>query len=324
MKIDFILKKKEKFLLPKRKISFRRQISAEDEIDPIIEKMIREKPKGKTFNKKIKQNGKPKCENNKKTCILSSLSESINNQEQSLEDLVMKAVEKNIQKIASIIDQSKKKPAKIKNETPQVSKEVHRTVKCDGCHVAPLRGIRYKCSICPNFDFCSICEQTKDHPHAFIKIKTSSQPFAHINSHQSPLQIVSKPDFVCQTNLLENTLAKHTKDEEKQDAQLPEEKEEIQVQGIAVDIKIEDNYEESDLNEGDYPKAWKKPLSRKKGEKNRHSSSKRKAKQYSPVVLQKANHLKQLLPDIQFEVLLDYVHNSREDIDLIELMENLM
>ena len=42
---------------------------------------------------------------------------------------------------------------------------------CDGCGVSPIRGIRYKCFECPDFDFCEACEASKPHSHSFIKIK---------------------------------------------------------------------------------------------------------------------------------------------------------
>jgi len=52
---------------------------------------------------------------------------------------------------------------------------VHARYICDGCSVAPIVGIRYKCSECPNFDFCETCEANLDHPHDFIKIKKPKQ-----------------------------------------------------------------------------------------------------------------------------------------------------
>lgn len=49
---------------------------------------------------------------------------------------------------------------------------VHHNVCCDGCHQNPIRGIRYKCSVCNDYDLCAACEAT--HPHArqhpFLKL----------------------------------------------------------------------------------------------------------------------------------------------------------
>jgi len=42
-----------------------------------------------------------------------------------------------------------------KEESKVVSKGVvHGAVRCDGCNAYPLVGVRYKCSICEDFDFC--------------------------------------------------------------------------------------------------------------------------------------------------------------------------
>lgn len=74
-------------------------------------------------------------------------------------------------------------------------KIVHSTVKCDGCCIKPIPGTRYKCSICPNFDFCEKCEKEIKHPnHAFLKIRdmetelpnikdSKKMPFEQFNPH---------------------------------------------------------------------------------------------------------------------------------------------
>lgn len=53
---------------------------------------------------------------------------------------------------------------------------VHEGVVCDGC-CHPIKGIRYRCSTCPDFDFCSFCMDDHDdvknqHPddHTFLRI----------------------------------------------------------------------------------------------------------------------------------------------------------
>jgi hypothetical protein len=52
------------------------------------------------------------------------------------------------------------------------SAAVHSGVTCDGCGKANFAGIRYKCAVCPDFDFCETCEAKRAHEpsHHFIKI----------------------------------------------------------------------------------------------------------------------------------------------------------
>ena len=60
---------------------------------------------------------------------------------------------------------------------PKVEKkpklEIHYNIICDGCKITPLRGNRYKCKKCKNFDFCEECyEKNKEsHGHDFQKIE---------------------------------------------------------------------------------------------------------------------------------------------------------
>lgn len=45
---------------------------------------------------------------------------------------------------------------------------------CDGCYELPLKGTRYKCKKCPNFDLCFNCRHTHPHTHSnFFPITTS-------------------------------------------------------------------------------------------------------------------------------------------------------
>ena len=43
----------------------------------------------------------------------------------------------------------------------QVEQVAHESVRCDGCGVCPIKGMRYKCNTCVNFDFCSECNEAK-------------------------------------------------------------------------------------------------------------------------------------------------------------------
>jgi len=59
-------------------------------------------------------------------------------------------------------------------------------VACDGCGVGPIIGIRYKCSVCKNFDFCEVCEERVVHEHPFIKILKPEESVPNLaeNAHE--------------------------------------------------------------------------------------------------------------------------------------------
>jgi len=52
---------------------------------------------------------------------------------------------------------------------------IHKNYTCDGCNVKPIVGVRYQCSVCEDFDFCEKCEDSKKHPHPFLKIRHPEQ-----------------------------------------------------------------------------------------------------------------------------------------------------
>jgi len=49
----------------------------------------------------------------------------------------------------------------------------HHNIVCDGCQMNPITGVRFKCSICPNYDLCESCEVKGVHEtsHPFLKLK---------------------------------------------------------------------------------------------------------------------------------------------------------
>lgn len=54
--------------------------------------------------------------------------------------------------------------------------ELFNGVICDGCDMTPIRGIRFMCSVCANFDLCESCERVGIHSHhPMLKVRKASQ-----------------------------------------------------------------------------------------------------------------------------------------------------
>ncbi|VDK76904.1 unnamed protein product [Litomosoides sigmodontis] len=80
-----------------------------------------------------------------------------------------------IQTIAERPKREEKLEKDTKKENKKV-KEIHPFVTCDHCD-QPLYGIRYKCSVCDDFDLCEECEKDGTHPdHALIRYATPRTP----------------------------------------------------------------------------------------------------------------------------------------------------
>jgi len=49
---------------------------------------------------------------------------------------------------------------------------IHHRVKCDVCGMFPIRGTRYKCAVCSNYDLCGKCESSGQHcvGHPLVKM----------------------------------------------------------------------------------------------------------------------------------------------------------
>ena len=84
--------------------------------------------------------------------------------------------EKSKKKEKKIKSNSKKikenEPVKIPRKSQlQESNAIHDEIRCDSCDVFPITGIRYKCTICHDYDLCEVCEDTINHAHPMIKIR---------------------------------------------------------------------------------------------------------------------------------------------------------
>ena len=71
---------------------------------------------------------------------------------------------------------------------------VHRGRLCNSCGVVPIRGIRYHCANCPDFDLCEGCEAQGVHTrtHIFYKIRV---PVTTVGTRQTqPVWYTGDPD----------------------------------------------------------------------------------------------------------------------------------
>jgi hypothetical protein len=90
----------------------------------------------------------------------------------------------------SSFKESKEKP----NPKPKQDLPVHAHVSCDSCtpvDFVPIKGTRYACLVCPDFDLCQSCEAkhvdvgNHKHTHPLAKIVDPSVRFARPNARRS-------------------------------------------------------------------------------------------------------------------------------------------
>ena len=78
---------------------------------------------------------------------------------------------------------------------------IHFHFICDGCKMDPIRGNRYKCKKCPDFDFCESCYQKEkeSHGHEFMKIEKpkNTRRMGHKNTKYCQRGIVHR-DIRCE------------------------------------------------------------------------------------------------------------------------------
>ena len=73
---------------------------------------------------------------------------------------------------------------------------IHRGVTCNSCNTLPIRGIRYRCANCADYDNCEICEsqQVHDQTHLFYKIRIPA-PFLGKPRKPQPVWYPGKPQL---------------------------------------------------------------------------------------------------------------------------------
>lgn len=84
---------------------------------------------------------------------------------------------------------------------------VHRGITCDGCSTTPIRGIRWRCTNCIDYDLCSDCEATNIHPktHMFQKVKVPARYLGYTRNPM-PVYFPGNPGYM--PSIVPNTVRK--------------------------------------------------------------------------------------------------------------------
>ena len=61
--------------------------------------------------------------------------------------------------------------SKLYNDIKNNDQPIHNGIKCNICGTNNIRGIRYKCSICDNYNLCEKCEENSNHDDDHILLK---------------------------------------------------------------------------------------------------------------------------------------------------------
>lgn len=93
---------------------------------------------------------------------------------QKCEKDLIKSLKEEILKNSEMIYYSNVQKTKVVNtNNSNLNTTEHIGVSCNICGVCPIKGIRFKCLLCPSVDFCENCESTKGeahgHPLAVLK-----------------------------------------------------------------------------------------------------------------------------------------------------------
>jgi hypothetical protein len=88
---------------------------------------------------------------------------------------------------------------------------VHRGCQCNSCGTVPIRGIRYRCSNCADFDLCEGCEAQGLHikTHIFYKVRVPTSSFA--TRQMQPVWYPGDPD-TCIKSLPKELIARLSKE----------------------------------------------------------------------------------------------------------------
>ncbi|KAK4218278.1 putative ef hand domain-protein [Rhypophila decipiens] len=100
---------------------------------------------------------------------------------------------------------------RVSQDNAQRNAYVHRGCSCNACGILPIRGVRYRCANCADFDLCEMCESQGLHTktHIFYKIRIPAPRLGP--RHIQPVWYPGDPDN-CIRTLPKQLITKLTKE----------------------------------------------------------------------------------------------------------------
>ena len=141
----------------------------------------------------------------KMKCGKPNRSEKKHKRKTLMKEMIRKVIRQELDSTPALTDRSEA-TNETTTTTNTTSATVHNRVECDNCGMNPIVGIRYKCYISPDFDFCENCEASVPHPYPFIKIR-DSETFTNPHNIRPQDRVVEMDiDVADLPNLLSNGL----------------------------------------------------------------------------------------------------------------------
>lgn len=76
--------------------------------------------------------------------------------------------------VTALIDHQILQTSTVWNTRRQI-RRIYMFCRCDGCHMEPIEGPRFKCKTCPDFNYCETCfRMRRSHRHSFHRFEEPS------------------------------------------------------------------------------------------------------------------------------------------------------
>ena len=144
----------------------------------------------------FKCQGKGKNENGDNCPVCLGQGNLPNSWAEPLISMIQNEVSKAVQNVMKSEMQSLRESIRLEKSNIQaIEGPIHNNIRCNICKLIPIKGIRYKCPVCDDFDLCENCELAKGHQHALLKIRNPDPQVAPVKviSHNNK---INPPDVI--------------------------------------------------------------------------------------------------------------------------------